>query len=78
MSDRCDCKKYEYDGWWECPEPVSADNSELLRQALLEIKELVCGDKNPRWSDDSHVGLHRGMIADIVDITLARAEGGEV
>jgi hypothetical protein len=46
---------------------LRAENAKL-RAALKSVKELVVGDKIPRWQDDYRTTITRGQIADICDI----------
>lgn len=60
-----------------CKDPVAAAESDLLGRALgkLErIKHLVCGDKNPNWTDQTATTNTRGVIADICDALLAETK----
>jgi hypothetical protein len=43
-----------------------------LRLALLAIKNLVVGDKVPRWQDDYRTTIARAEIADACDIALMK------
>lgn len=40
--------------------------------ALKAIKGMVCGERNPNWSDNWRTTGSRGRIADIVDIALGQ------
>ena len=44
-----------------------------MREALQEIKELVCGERNPNWIDSVSISRNRARIADIVDSALDEA-----
>lgn len=42
----------------------------VLEGALKRIKDHVCGEKNPKWSDVRSTTITRGHIADICDWAL--------
>ena len=46
---------------------------EQLERALRDIHAAVCGDKHPRWSNDSATYHSRGWIAGHVGAVLAAA-----
>lgn len=52
------------------------ERDEAPREALLDIKNLTCGDKHPNWSNDQATYATRSKIADICDIALIRERGG--
>jgi len=47
--------------------------AERERQALGQIKDKVCGDKHPDWSDDAATYRSRRYIADLCDAALTGA-----
>jgi hypothetical protein len=57
------------DFWKKRAEAAEAENAKL-REALGNIKGMVCGDKSPRWRDDDTTTASRMRIADICDIAL--------
>jgi hypothetical protein len=50
-------------------------SEQTLREALAQVKALVVGDKNPRWTDQHATTATRGRIADICDIALGPTGG---
>lgn len=52
------------------PEDVTKAEVARLRDALLQVKSWVCGEKMPNWETDATTYISRGRIADICDIAL--------
>lgn len=58
---------------WAKVKDIHADQQAImevnntLRETLLAIKLMVCGDRVPNWEDDWATTHMRGRIADIVD-----------
>ena len=48
-----------------------------LVDALNTIKNTVCGDRHPNWTNDFQITHTRGWIADIIDAALAKVKGHE-
>jgi hypothetical protein len=47
-----------------------AQEATQTRDAVRRIKSLVCGEKNPRWSDEWATTNTRAAIADLCDSVL--------
>lgn len=56
----------ELDPHGECAAEINR-----LRTALQAVKDLVCGERFPRWAEDGWtVTATRGQIADLCDVAL--------
>ncbi len=55
-------------------EELSAEREKVqtLVDALTQIKNAVCGDKRPNWTNDFQITHTRGWIADVIDAALAK------
>ncbi len=40
-----------------------------LRERLAAIKQLVCGERHPNWTDQGATTATRGRIADLCDLS---------
>ena len=49
---------------------TQAEQLAEAKLALQRIKDIVCGDKFPRWGDDQSVMESRFRIADLCDLVL--------
>jgi hypothetical protein len=46
----------------------------MLREALIKVHSIVCGDQHPHWSDEWQTTQTRGHIADITEFSSAATE----